>query len=76
MSWKGTLEQYAGRLHRRHAAKTEVRVIDYVDRSVPMLRRMSERRLKGYRAIGYAGRDGDGGMRGQQRGLRIEYEES
>jgi superfamily II DNA or RNA helicase len=76
VSWKGTLEQYAGRLHRRHAAKTEVRVVDYVDRSVPMLRRMSDRRLKGYRAIGYAMRDDDGSMRGPQTRLRVEYDES
>jgi superfamily II DNA or RNA helicase len=53
VSWKGTLAQYAGRLHRQHAGKTEVRVFDYVDGSVPMLRRMFERRLRGYRAIGY-----------------------
>lgn len=53
VSWKGTLIQYAGRLHRVHAGKTEVRVYDYVDRQVPMLARMSERRLRGYHAIGY-----------------------
>jgi superfamily II DNA or RNA helicase len=76
VSWKGTLEQYAGRLHRRNVGKTEVRIVDYVDRSVPMLRRMSERRLKGYRAIGYVVGDGDGSMRGQQRTLRVEYQES
>ncbi len=76
VSWKGTLEQYAGRLHRRHAGKTEVRIVDYVDRSVPMLRRMSERRLRGYRAIGYVVGDGDGSPRGQQRALSVEYQES
>jgi superfamily II DNA or RNA helicase len=54
VSWKGTLVQYAGRLHRLHPGKTEVRIFDYVDREVPMLRRMFERRLRGYRAIGYA----------------------
>jgi hypothetical protein len=31
-----------------------VRIFDYVDRSVPMLERMFEKRLHGYRAIGYA----------------------
>ncbi len=36
-SWKGTIIQYAGCLHRLHRAKTEVRVFDYVDRDVPML---------------------------------------
>ena len=53
VSWKGTLIQYAGRLHRVHAGKTEVSVYDYVDRQVPMLARMSERRLRGYHAMGY-----------------------
>ena len=54
VSWKGTLVQYAGRLHRLHPDKTEVRIYDYVDRDVPMLARMFERRLRGYRAIGYS----------------------
>ena len=54
ISWKGTLVQYTGRLHRLHPGKTEVRIYDYVDREVPMLVRMFERRLRGYRAIGYA----------------------
>jgi superfamily II DNA or RNA helicase len=54
ISWKGTLVQYTGRLHRLHPGKTEVRIFDYVDREVPMLLRMFERRLRGYRAIGYA----------------------
>ncbi len=54
VSWKGTLVQYTGRLHRLHPGKTEVRIFDYVDRGVPMLLRMFEKRLRGYRAIGYA----------------------
>jgi hypothetical protein len=29
-------------------------VFDYVDREVPMLLRMFEKRLRGYRALGYA----------------------
>jgi superfamily II DNA or RNA helicase len=53
IAWKGTLVQYAGRLHRRHHGKTEVRVFDYVDRDVPVLARMFEKRLRGYRAMGY-----------------------
>ena len=53
VSWKGTLVQYAGRLHRLHPGKHEVRVVDYVDSKVPMLARMFERRLRGYRAMGY-----------------------
>jgi len=54
ISWKGTLIQYTGRLHRLRPGKTEVRIYDYVDREVPMLIRMFERRLHGYRAIGYS----------------------
>jgi superfamily II DNA or RNA helicase len=54
VSWKGTLVQYTGRLHRLHPGKTEVRIYDYVDRAVPMLARMFDKRLRAYRAIGYA----------------------
>lgn len=54
ISWKGTLIQYSGRLHRHHPDKKEVRIYDYVDREVPMLLRMFEKRLRTYRAIGYA----------------------
>ena len=53
ISWKGTLQQYVGRLHRLHDAKRVVRVYDYVDSNVPMLARMYARRLKSYSAIGY-----------------------
>jgi superfamily II DNA or RNA helicase len=52
ISWHGTLQQYVGRLHRIHHGKKVVRVFDYVDELVPMLGRMYERRLRGYRAIG------------------------
>jgi superfamily II DNA or RNA helicase len=53
ISWKGTLQQYVGRLHRLHDNKRIVQVYDYVDDWVPMLERMYERRLKGYGSIGY-----------------------
>jgi superfamily II DNA or RNA helicase len=53
ISWKGTLQQYVGRLHRLHDSKRFVQVYDYVDNYVLMLARMYERRLKGYAAIGY-----------------------
>jgi superfamily II DNA or RNA helicase len=53
ISWKGTLQQYVGRLHRLHDGKRFVQVYDYVDNYVPMLARMYERRLRGYGAIGY-----------------------
>lgn len=41
------------RLHRLYDRKREVRIFDYVDRDMPMLARMFEKRLRGYRAIGY-----------------------
>jgi superfamily II DNA or RNA helicase len=57
ISWRGTLQQYAGRLHRLHDNKKVVRIYDYVDLNVPMLTRMYGKRLKGYKAIGYSIRD-------------------
>ena len=53
VSWKGTLQQYAGRLHREHASKADVRIIDFVDTGHPALLRMWEKRQRGYRAMGY-----------------------
>lgn len=53
VSWKGTLQQYAGRLHREHASKVDVRIIDFVDAGHPALLRMWEKRQRGYRAMGY-----------------------
>lgn len=53
ISWRGTLQQYAGRLHREHADKHEVRIYDYVDAGVPTLQRMFSKRLRGYQAMGY-----------------------
>ena len=53
VSWKGVLAQYVGRLHRSHPGKREVRVYDYVDEAVPVLRRMSEKRVRGYKNLGY-----------------------
>jgi len=53
ISWRGTLAQYAGRLHRDHDMKREVIIYDYADTSVPVLEKMLQRRLRGYAAIGY-----------------------
>lgn len=53
ISWKGTLQQYVGRLHRLHERKQEVRVYDYVDNKVPVLEKMFTKRQSGYRAMGY-----------------------
>ena len=53
ISWRGTLQQYVGRLHRLHESKHVVRVYDYVDACVPVLGRMYQKRLKAYKAVGY-----------------------
>ena len=53
ISWRGTLHQYVGRLHRLHDNKQMVQVYDYADIHVPTLTRMNKKRLKGYDAIGY-----------------------
>jgi superfamily II DNA or RNA helicase len=71
ISWKGTLVQYTGRLHRPHPRKSVVRIFDYVDRAVPMLLKMFERRLRAYRAIGYE-QEGTGESVASRRGERGE----
>jgi len=53
VSWRGTVAQYVGRLHRLNGKKNEVRVYDYADLNVPMLARMFDRRCRGYEAVGY-----------------------
>jgi superfamily II DNA or RNA helicase len=53
VSWRGTLQQYAGRLHREHATKTDVRIVDFVDTGHPALLKMWDKRQRGYRAMGY-----------------------
>lgn len=53
VSWRGTLAQYVGRLHRLHPEKRVVLVYDYIDDAVPSLRRMGGRRVKGYENLGY-----------------------
>ena len=53
VSWKGTLKQYVGRLHRLQAGKTNLKIIDLVDAGHPALLRMWHRRQTGYRAMGY-----------------------
>jgi superfamily II DNA or RNA helicase len=74
ISWKGTLVQYAGRLHRNHRGKDEVRIYDYVDARVPTLARMFGKRLKGYTAMRYQ-RGFPIGMDRAPAELTIEYDE-
>lgn len=54
LSWRGTLQQYAGRLQRQQPGKTSVRIIDWLDLGHPIPQRMWDRRLRGYKAMGYA----------------------
>ena len=59
ISWKGTLQQYAGRLHRLFENKKEVKIYDYVDIHVKMLESMYQKRLKGYASMGYKAKGED-----------------
>ena len=54
ISWKGTLAQYAGRLHREYEGKQDVLIYDYIDIRVPFFESMYQKRLKGYASIGYS----------------------
>ena len=53
ISWKGQLEQYAGRLHRENDGKKDVRIYDYIDIHEPVCDNMYHNRLRAYAAIGY-----------------------
>ena len=75
VSWRGTLTQYAGRLHRLHPGKREVRIFDYVDRDVPVLFRMFQKRLRGYRSLGYARGEAPLGLAEPGHELVTEYDE-
>ena len=75
ISWKGTLVQYTGRIQRLHPGKREVRIFDYVDRQVPALLRMFEKRLRGYRAIGYARREAPFGYAEPNDDLIVEFDD-
>ncbi len=75
VAWKGTLVQYAGRLHRLHPGKREVRIFDYVDCKVPILLRMFEKRLREYRAIGYARGEAPLGYSEPKDDINAEYDD-
>ncbi len=53
IAWKGSLTQYAGRIHRESDGKECVTIHDYVDCSFPILQRMFNKREKSYKAMGY-----------------------
>lgn len=60
IAWKGTVVQYAGRLHRAHPGKHDTLVYDYVDAELPVLRRMFAKRMRAYRSLGYKLAEGPG----------------
>lgn len=53
ISFKGKVNQYAGRLHRHYEGKNEVKIYDYIDVHIHMFERMYHRRLTAYKSIGY-----------------------
>ena len=72
ISWKGSLAQYAGRIHRESEGKETVMIFDYVDYSLPMLERMFAKRVKGYDALGYTVTELESPNQMVQRPLRTE----
>jgi len=59
LSFKGKLIQYVGRVLRSHEDKSSVRVYDYVDAHVPILRKMYAKREKTYRLLRFAPENDD-----------------
>lgn len=53
VSFRGVVEQYAGRLNRDYVGKENVIIYDYVDNHIPMFDNMYMKRLKAYKQIGY-----------------------
>jgi len=53
VSWRGTLQQYTGRLHRATETKNDVIVYDYVDMNIRMLEGMYHKRLSAYKNMNY-----------------------
>jgi superfamily II DNA or RNA helicase len=53
IAWKGTITQYAGRLHRPANGKHDARIYDYVDAGIAVLDRMYHKRERTYRSLGY-----------------------
>ena len=71
VSFKGVVEQYAGRLNRDYAGKESVIVYDYVDSHIPMFDNMYAKRLKAYKQIGY---DVCGGIAGKKQTADAIYD--
>jgi len=54
LSFKGRLIQYAGRLHRESAGKTDVRIYDYVDVNLALGISMFKKSMTTYKKMGYS----------------------
>jgi superfamily II DNA or RNA helicase len=53
VSFKGRIIQYAGRLHRSCAGKSDVRIYDYTEPEHPLTSHMHRKRMVAYRGMGY-----------------------
>lgn len=71
ISWKGTIQQYVGRLHRQHNQKSQVKVFDYIDQKEPMLQAMFEKRLKTYPTMGYKIVDDKSSVQSKQKQMKL-----
>jgi superfamily II DNA or RNA helicase len=60
-SWKGTVQQYVGRLMRPAPHKPRPLVVDFEDVGVRVLERMAAKRRAGYRLLGSTVVDSDAG---------------
>lgn len=54
VSFKGIVEQYAGRLNRNYKGKENVVIYDYIDSYIKVFNDMYAKRLKAYKKIGYS----------------------
>ncbi len=73
VSWKGIVEQYAGRLNRDYVGKKDVVIYDYVDSHIDKFDKMYGKRLKAYKQIGYQICTGISGEK-QEAGAIYDYE--
>lgn len=53
ISWRGTLQQYVGRIVRRHDSKNSIEVYDYVDINKVRFRKMYDKRKRAYKSLGF-----------------------
>ena len=71
VSFRGVVEQYAGRLNRDYAGKENVIIYDYVDNHIPMFDNMYMKRLKAYKQIGY---QISGGLKARKQTVNAIYD--